>query len=117
MPVREDLSDLLERLTYADEYPDELAETLASALMTLFMPQNERDVVTAAVAKAGLPVPTASAADGTAGIAGIVSLTFFAVAAANGQYLVAGLSIALAGCSFGFLPRNFYPASIFMGDG
>lgn len=53
----------------------------------------------------------------SAGIAGIVSIAFFAIAAANGQYLVAGLSIALAGCSFGFLPRNFHPASIYMGDG
>ena len=53
----------------------------------------------------------------SAGLAGITSLTFFAIAAANGQYLVAGLSIGLAGCSFGFLRHNFHPASIYMGDG
>ncbi|MEC9395529.1 MAG: MraY family glycosyltransferase [Actinomycetota bacterium] len=53
----------------------------------------------------------------SAGQAAICSTTIFAVAAANGQFLVAGLSIGLAGCAVGFLRHNFYPARIYMGDG
>lgn len=52
-----------------------------------------------------------------AGLAGIASLTFFAIAASNGQFLVAALSIALAGCALGFLRHNVHPARIYMGDG
>ncbi len=52
----------------------------------------------------------------SAGLATISTLTFFTIAAANGQYLVAGLSLAVAGCSMGFLRYNFYPAKIYMGD-
>lgn len=51
-----------------------------------------------------------------AGLGAITCLTFFAVAATNGQFLVAALSIGLAGCSIGFLWHNFYPARIYMGD-
>ncbi len=53
----------------------------------------------------------------TAGLAGIASLAFFGIAALNDQYLVASLSLALAGCSLGFLKKNYHPAEIFMGDG
>ncbi len=53
----------------------------------------------------------------TAGLAGIASLAFFGIAALNDQYLVASLSLALAGCSLGFLKKNHHPAEIFMGDG
>lgn len=52
----------------------------------------------------------------SAGIAAIASLSFFAIAAANGQYLVAALSLALSGCAFGFLRHNFHPARVYMGD-
>ena len=52
-----------------------------------------------------------------AGIAAIASLTIFAIATTNGQFLVAGLAIGLAGCTIGFLRHNFYPALIYMGDG
>ena len=52
-----------------------------------------------------------------AGLAAIVSLTIFAIAANNGQFLVAALSIGLAGCAVGFLRHNFHPARIYMGDG
>lgn len=52
----------------------------------------------------------------SAGLATISSLAFFAIASANGQYLVAALSLAVAGCSIGFLRHNFYPAKIYMGD-
>jgi UDP-GlcNAc:undecaprenyl-phosphate GlcNAc-1-phosphate transferase len=34
----------------------------------------------------------------------------------NGQFLVATLAIALAGCAAGFLRHNFHPARIYMGD-
>ena len=51
-----------------------------------------------------------------AGIAAISSMTIFAVAGTNGQFLVAGLAVALAGCTVGFLRLNFHPARIYMGD-
>ncbi len=52
-----------------------------------------------------------------AGLAAISSLTIFAVAIANGQFLVAALAVGLAGCTVGFLRHNFHPARIYMGDG
>ena len=52
-----------------------------------------------------------------AGIAAIASLTIFAIATTNGQFLVAGLAVGLAGCTVGFLRHNFHPARIYMGDG
>ena len=52
----------------------------------------------------------------SAGIAAIASFSFFAIASANGQFLVAGLSLALGGCAIGFLRSNFHPARIYMGD-
>ena len=52
----------------------------------------------------------------SAGVAVIASLFFFAIAALNGQVLVAALSLALAGCALGFLRHNFHPAKIYMGD-
>jgi len=52
-----------------------------------------------------------------AGLATISSMTIFAVAGTNGQFLVAGLAVALAGCTVGFLRMNFHPARIYMGDG
>ncbi len=52
----------------------------------------------------------------SAGIAAVASISFFAVAAANGQYLVAALALALGGCACGFLRHNFYPARVYMGD-
>ncbi len=52
-----------------------------------------------------------------AGIAVIASLTVFAIATTNGQFLVAGLAVGLAGCAVGFLRHNFHPARIYMGDG
>jgi UDP-GlcNAc:undecaprenyl-phosphate GlcNAc-1-phosphate transferase len=52
----------------------------------------------------------------SAGVAAISSLAFFALAVGAGQFLVAALSIALAGCAVGFLRYNFHPARIYMGD-
>ena len=52
-----------------------------------------------------------------AGQAALCSLTLFAIAAANGQFLVAALAIGLAGCALGFLRHNFHPARVYMGDG
>lgn len=55
--------------------------------------------------------------DGLSSGVGAVGATFlFLPAAINGQYLVASLAVALAGCSLGFLWHNFTPAKIFMGD-
>jgi UDP-GlcNAc:undecaprenyl-phosphate/decaprenyl-phosphate GlcNAc-1-phosphate transferase len=52
----------------------------------------------------------------SAGIAAISAFFFFLIAAINGQFLVAGLSVALLGCALGFLRHNFHPAKIYMGD-
>jgi len=52
----------------------------------------------------------------SSGLVVLSSLSFFAIAAANGQYLVATLSAALAGCALGFLRLNIHPARIYMGD-
>jgi UDP-GlcNAc:undecaprenyl-phosphate GlcNAc-1-phosphate transferase len=52
-----------------------------------------------------------------AGQAAVCAMTLFAIASANGQFLVAALAIGLAGCAAGFLRHNFHPAGIYMGDG
>jgi UDP-GlcNAc:undecaprenyl-phosphate GlcNAc-1-phosphate transferase len=53
-----------------------------------------------------------------AGISGIAAFIIFllAVGPRVDQPLVALLAIILAGAAFGFLPYNFHPARIFMGD-
>ena len=56
--------------------------------------------------------------DGLAsGITGFAALGISTLAFQNGQLLGAYLSIILAGCCFGFLRLNFFPAKIMMGDG
>jgi len=52
-----------------------------------------------------------------AGITCIVSLLFFIVAFSSGQWAFGLLSIALTGAALGFLPYNFHPAKIFLGNG
>jgi len=52
----------------------------------------------------------------SAGVSAIAAGSFGVIAAVNGQFLVAGLGFALAGCALGFLRHNFHPARIFMGD-
>jgi UDP-GlcNAc:undecaprenyl-phosphate GlcNAc-1-phosphate transferase len=52
----------------------------------------------------------------SAGIAAIASVSLFVIAVDGGQFLVATLAIALAGCAAGFLRSNFHPARIYMGD-
>ncbi len=57
--------------------------------------------------------------DGLAsGVSGIAATIMFALAVGPRvhQPAVAMLAIILAGAAFGFLPYNFYPARIFMGD-
>jgi UDP-GlcNAc:undecaprenyl-phosphate GlcNAc-1-phosphate transferase len=49
-------------------------------------------------------------------VALIVCLAMAALAAATGQWLTAAVAAALAGALMGFLPYNFPPASIFLGD-
>jgi UDP-GlcNAc:undecaprenyl-phosphate GlcNAc-1-phosphate transferase len=51
-----------------------------------------------------------------AGVAAISALAFFTIAALNGDYLVASLSLAVASACLGFLVFNFPPAKVFMGD-
>lgn len=52
----------------------------------------------------------------SAGISAIAAAYFSVLAALSGQFLVAGLAAALAGCALGFLWHNRPPARIFMGD-
>ena len=51
-----------------------------------------------------------------AGVSLIASLTLLAVSLQQGQHFTAFIIAALAGSCLGFLPHNFYPAKIFMGD-
>ncbi|MBI2252737.1 MAG: undecaprenyl/decaprenyl-phosphate alpha-N-acetylglucosaminyl 1-phosphate transferase [Armatimonadetes bacterium] len=51
-----------------------------------------------------------------AGITVISALTFGGVAILKHQFLAAILMLALGGAALGFLPYNFYPAKIFLGD-
>lgn len=51
-----------------------------------------------------------------AGIASIASLSLLAVSVMNGHPVVVIYTAALAGAAIGFLPYNFNPAKIFMGD-
>ena len=52
----------------------------------------------------------------SAGVAVVGAGSFFAIAASNDQFLVAGLAAGVAGCALGFLRHNFHPARIYMGD-
>jgi len=51
-----------------------------------------------------------------AGVAAVSSIFLFAVALENGQFILGALALGLAGCAIGFLPYNFHPARIYMGD-
>ena len=52
-----------------------------------------------------------------AGTSAIISLCIAYAAYIHGTYETAGAMLAIAGGALGFLPFNFYPAKIFMGDG
>ncbi len=51
-----------------------------------------------------------------AGVSAIMSVSLVFVAVRMGNYSVAIIGLALMGSCFGFLPFNFNPAKIFMGD-
>ncbi len=51
-----------------------------------------------------------------AGVGLVCALVFAFVAAVQHQYFVCLMAMALAGALVGFLPHNFKPASIFLGD-
>ncbi|AGB20144.1 MraY family glycosyltransferase [Thermoanaerobacterium thermosaccharolyticum] len=51
-----------------------------------------------------------------AGIASISSGSLFVVSLLNGRYATALITAAVTGAALGFLPYNFNPAKIFMGD-
>ena len=51
-----------------------------------------------------------------AGVTGIASFFMFLAAVDQHSYVIAFLSFALCGACAGFLPFNFYPAKIFMGN-
>ncbi len=52
-----------------------------------------------------------------AGVAAIASICLAYTAYIHGSYLAALAMLALVGATLGFLPFNFHPAKIFMGDG
>ncbi|MEY3019129.1 MAG: hypothetical protein RLZZ272_113 [Actinomycetota bacterium] len=52
----------------------------------------------------------------SASTATVAALAFGLLGALNGQFLVAALAFALAGCAVGFLRENRPPATIYMGD-
>ncbi len=55
--------------------------------------------------------------DGLAcGITTIVSIFLFIASLLDENFIVCLFALSLAGCCIGFLPYNFYPATIFMGD-
>ena len=51
-----------------------------------------------------------------AGVSGIAALSLYIVAVIRGQDDIAIIAVSLVGAIFGFLPYNFNPAKIFMGD-
>lgn len=51
-----------------------------------------------------------------AGVSAIMSVSLVFIAVRSGEYATAVMGIALMGSCFGFLPFNFNPAKIFMGD-
>lgn len=51
-----------------------------------------------------------------AGVSAIASFSMFLIALMQGNFTIAVMSAALVGSCCGFLPYNFSPASIFMGD-
>lgn len=51
-----------------------------------------------------------------AGVSGIAALTLYIVAVIRKQDDIAIIAVSLVGAIFGFLPYNFNPAKIFMGD-
>jgi UDP-GlcNAc:undecaprenyl-phosphate GlcNAc-1-phosphate transferase len=51
-----------------------------------------------------------------AGVVGVASLALAVIAAGRGQFVAATMSVVLAGSTLGFLPFNFNPARVFMGD-
>ncbi len=51
-----------------------------------------------------------------AGVSSIASMSLFCISLILGDPVVAVITAALAGACFGFLPYNFNPAKIFMGD-
>ena len=52
----------------------------------------------------------------SAGVSAIAALSLFSVSVIKGQYVTAILTVILAGATLGFLPYNFNPANIFMGE-
>ena len=51
-----------------------------------------------------------------AGLSTIAALSFVVLGIMKGNFLVIGLSTILVGATLGFLPYNWHPAQVFMGD-
>ncbi len=91
----------------------------AGGVRTQFMPGTFLDYVVTAVWIVGIAnaFNLLDNMDGlSAGVAAIASLLFVAVVFRQQQIFVAFIFTALAGSLLGFLPYNWYPSRIFMGD-
>ncbi len=91
----------------------------AGGVRTQFMPGDVLDYVVTALWVVGIAnaFNLLDNMDGlSAGVAAIVSLLFVAIVFRQQQIFVAFIFMALAGSLLGFLPYNWYPSRIFMGD-
>lgn len=52
----------------------------------------------------------------SSGVAAIAAVFLALISFINGNYIIAAFTFILAGSLFGFLPHNFRPASIYLGD-
>jgi len=91
----------------------------AGGVRTQFMPGQVLDFVVTAVWIVGIAnaFNLMDNMDGlSAGVAAIASLLFAVIVFLQGQLFTAFIFVALAGSLLGFLPFNWYPSKIFMGD-
>ena len=91
----------------------------AGGVRTQFMPGQILDFIITAIWIVGIAnaFNLMDNMDGlSAGVAAIASLLFAIIVFRQGQLFTAFIFVALAGSLLGFLPFNWYPSKIFMGD-
>ncbi len=117
------LDDILkEKLTYKPKFIVQIVVALVVSLMgvrTHFMPGTALDVFVTTIWIVGVTnsFNLLDNMDGlTAGVSVIAALFLFVIAVLQGQIFFAFMLAALIGACLGFLPYNFNPAKLFMGD-
>ncbi|MBN1541362.1 undecaprenyl/decaprenyl-phosphate alpha-N-acetylglucosaminyl 1-phosphate transferase [candidate division KSB1 bacterium] len=111
-----------ERVTWKPKFVIQFVVALGVVLAgvrTHFMPGQALDVVVSVLWIVGITnsFNLLDNLDGlTAGVTVIAALLFFALAMLQGQIFIGFILVALAGAAGGFLPHNFYPSRLFMGD-